>query len=153
MERKILKAIQKGLPLSKSPFEELAREIGMPVEQLIVVLKEWKVAGKIRRAGAIVNHFQMGHATGAMVAWQVPESKIEAVGQFFASVQKVSHAYLRCSGHNWPYNMYTMVHASDDIELGTTIRTMSVQTQITEYRVLKTICELKKSPPRYVAEQ
>lgn len=153
LERRILKAIQGGLPLSKSPFEQLAHTAGLPVEQLLAVLKQWKAEGKIRRVGAIVNHFQTGHGVGAMVVWQVPESKTEAVGQLFASVDKVSHAYLRQSSCQWPYNMYTMVHASDEGELENIIQAMSAQSGITEYRVLKTIRELKKTPPRYIAEQ
>ena len=153
IERKILGAIQNGMPLSRTPYEDLSKDIGIPKEQLLQTLQQWNVEKKIRRLGAIVNHFQMGHGVGAMVVWHVPESETDRVGKLFASVPKVSHAYLRPSNEQWPYNLYTMVHAGDDEELMTTIKTMSRESGIEDYRALKTVRELKKVPPTYIIEK
>lgn len=152
LERKILSAVQYGLPMTRSPYLDIADKIGIPVTQLLETLGQWKAEGKIRRAGAIVNHFQMGHGVGAMVVWNVPQARTDEVGGLFASFPKVSHAYLRPSSKQWPYNLYTMAHASDSGELEITIEAMSTKSGIKEFRVLKTVRELKKVPPTYILE-
>ena len=151
-QRKILSAIQHGLPLCRSPYEQLAQKIGIPLGQLLGTLRDWLEEKKIRRVGAIVNHFQMGHGAGAMVVWNVPEGRIDEVGTLLASFAKVSHAYQRPSHERWPYNLYTMVHAGTAEELDATVEAMSRQSRITEFRVLKTVRELKKVPPTYIGE-
>ena len=152
IERKILSAIQYGMPMSQSPYQDLSEKIGISVDSFLEMLRQWKAESKIRRTGAIVNHFQMGHGVGAMVVWSVPEDRIDQAGELFASLPKVSHAYLRPSNEQWPYNLYTMVHASDESELKVTIETMSRKSGIKEFRELKTVRELKKVPPTYIVE-
>lgn len=153
LERRVLGAVQHGMPMSLSPYQDLADAVGIPCEHLLDILRRWKAEGKIRRLGAIVNHFQMGHGTGAMVVWNVPEDRANEVGALFASFDKVSHAYRRPSKKHWPYNVYTMVHAGSDAELERTVKTMSEQSGLTEFRELKTVKELKKTPPVYITEK
>ena len=61
LEKKILSAIQYGMPMSLTPYQDLADKIGVTSEQLLNMLRNWKADKRIRRLGAIVNHFQMGH--------------------------------------------------------------------------------------------
>ena len=153
LEKKILSAVQYGMPMSLSPYRDLADKIGITSEQLLGTLRNWKADKRIRRLGAIVNHFQMGHGVGAMVVWRVPDERVQQVGELFASFPKVSHAYQRPSKKEWPYNLYTMVHATGAEELESTIRTMSRQSGVAEFRDLKTVKELKKVPPTYIIEK
>lgn len=150
LERDILRAIQHGMPVSLTPYQDIADGIGISVDQLLEVLREWVSEKKIRRVGAIVNHFQIGHGAGAMVVWNVAEERIDEIGTLFSSLPRVSHAYQRPVQKHWPYNLYTMVHASDKNELGRTLREMSRKSGIRDYRALKTVQELKKVPPTYV---
>jgi DNA-binding Lrp family transcriptional regulator len=149
-ERKIVAVIQCGMPNSLTPYEDMAERIGIPVEQLLDTLKAWKAQGKIRRIGAIVNHFQLGYGVGAMVAWDVPHDKVESIGQLFASFAEVSHAYQRSSAPGWPYTLYTMVHTSTAAKLDLAIRAMSQASGIKHFHVLKTVRELKKVAPTYI---
>lgn len=153
LEKKILSAVQYGIPISLTPYQDLADKIGITSEQLLGILRNWRADKKIRRLGAIVNHFRMGHGVGAMVVWSVPDERVQHVGELFASFPKVSHAYQRPSREQWPYNLYTMVHAASKEELEQTIRTMSQQSGVAEYRDLKTVRELKKVPPTYIIEK
>ena len=61
----------------------MAQEIGMETDELLRVLKDWKKEGKLRRIGAIVNHFKVGLPAGAMVVWRVGPEQVEEVGQMF----------------------------------------------------------------------
>lgn len=152
IEKKVLSAIQHGMPFSRKPYEDLAADIGITSEQLLGLLRKWKSEKKIRRLGAIVNHFQMGHGFGAMVVWRVPENRIKEVGNLFALFGNVSHAYQRPTSKQWPYALYTMVHASSSDELEQTLAAMSHQSGIREFHALKTVRELKKVPPTYILD-
>ena len=151
-EKKVLNAIQHGMPMTLEPYQDLADTIDIAPEQVLQMLRDWKNDKRIRRLGAIVNHFQMGHGIGAMVVWNVPEKDADQIGQQFASFSKVSHAYRRPSKKNWSFNLYTMVHATCADELEKTIRDMSSQSGISEFRALKTVRELKKVPPTYIID-
>lgn len=153
VEKKVLSAIQHGMPMTLEPYQDLADTIGIAPEHLLQMLRAWKNDKRIRRLGAIVNHFQMGHGIGAMVVWNVPEERADQIGQQFASFSKVSHAYRRPSKKNWPFTLYTMVHATCADELAKTIQDMSRQSGIMEFRALKTVRELKKVPPTYIIEK
>ena len=101
IEKKILAVLQEGLPSSQTPYIDMAQQIGIEVSELLAVLKDWKKQGKLRRIGAIVNHFNVGLKGAAMVVWRVePEHVIEA-GQLFATFKEVSHAYERQTCKNW----------------------------------------------------
>ena len=150
IEKKILAAIQHGLPESKNPFKEIAEQIGIDSEQLLEILKDWKEQGKIRRIGAIVNHFKVGLGGAAMVVWQVEPEKSEQVGSKLANFEQVSHAYERRTYENWPYNIYTMVHGKNIEDVQQTVRLMSKECGISNFRILVTEKELKKVPPTYI---
>lgn len=149
-EQKILAVLQHGLPESRNPFKEMAEKIGIDTEQLLEILKDWKEQGKIRRIGAIVNHFKVGLSGAAMVVWQVEPEKSEQVGNTLAGFEQVSHAYERRTYENWPYNIYTMVHGKNIEDVKQTVRQMSQACGISNFRVLFTEKELKKVPPTYI---
>jgi siroheme decarboxylase len=67
IDSKILAVLQAGLPKSASPYEDLAKSVGIDTQKLLAILEDWKRLGKIRRKGAIVNNFNLGLDTGAMV--------------------------------------------------------------------------------------
>jgi DNA-binding Lrp family transcriptional regulator len=74
--------------MTLEPYQDLADTIGVAPEQVLKMLREWKKDKRIRRLGAIVNHFQMGHGIGAMVVWNVPEEDADQIGQQFASFSR-----------------------------------------------------------------
>ena len=153
VEQKVLTVIQKGFPNSRSPYRDMAAKAAMETEQFLSVLKKWKRQGKLRRVGAVVNHFKAGLGSGAMVAWQVEPEKIEKVGHILAGFKQVSHAYERKTADNWPYNLYTMVHSNNIEDLERIVRQMSQACGVTKYRILLTEGELKKVPPTYITPE
>lgn len=152
VEQKILAVLQKGLPAGAAPYKEMALQAGMDTEKFLEVLADWKKNGKLRRVGAILNHFKAGLGYGAMVAWQVPSERAAEIGRTLAGFAEVSHAYERRCSANWPYNLYTMVHGSSAEDVKQTVERMSEACRISDYRMLVTKKELKKAPPTYVSE-
>jgi DNA-binding Lrp family transcriptional regulator len=150
IDREILAVLQAGLPKSASPYKDMAQLVGIDIRELLAILDDWKRQGKLRRRGAIVNHFNLGLDAGAMVVWQVDPAHIEQVGKTLAQFKEVSHAYERKTTKNWPYSIYSMVHGTSFEPLQQTIRRMSEACNVSNYRVLVTEKELKKVPPTYV---
>ncbi len=150
VEKRILAALQEGLPRSRTPYRDLACRIGISTDELLAVLGRWKQNGTIRRIGAVVNHFQVGLGEGAMVVWKVEPDRVEQAGAVFAGFEEVSHAYERQTTTGWPYNVYTMVHGATPEEVRRTVERMSEAAGVSEYQILSTRKELKKVAPRYI---
>jgi DNA-binding Lrp family transcriptional regulator len=130
----------------------LAREIGISTEELLATLEAWKEEGKLRRIGAVVNHFQVGLGEGAMVVWKVEPDRVAEVGAVLAGFEEVSHAYERRTAPGWDYNLYTMVHGTTPEAVRRTVERMSQTVGVSDYQILATRKELKKVPPKYVQE-
>ncbi len=150
IEHKVLAALQDGLPRSRTPYCDMAHRVGISVNELLAVLDRWKRDGTIRRIGAIVNHFQVGLADGAMVVWRVEPGRVADVGVVLASFEEVSHAYERQTAPGWEYNLYTMVHGTTPEAVRQTVERMSQAAGVSDYLILFTRKELKKVAPRYV---
>ena len=151
LEKTVLAALQEGFPRdSLTPYADVADRIGMDTTALLELLAQWQSQGKIRRIGAIVNHFHVGMGSGAMVVWQVEPDRIEEVGLCLAGFPEVSHAYQRPASAQWPYNLYTMVHGADPAGTEATVKRMSDACRVADYQLLLTEKELKKVPPTYI---
>ena len=153
IERRVLAVIQKGISLCQCPYEEMAEKAGIDTEVFLEVLKNWQRDGRIRRIGAVVNHFKVGLGSSAMVVWAVEPQRTGQVGEILAAFDEVSHVYERDFNETWPYNLYTMIHAEDESKIKQIIEQMSHACGIENYRILKTVRELKKVPPIYVIDE
>ncbi|MGQ9733043.1 MAG: siroheme decarboxylase subunit beta [Candidatus Zipacnadales bacterium] len=145
----VIQQLQNGISRERRPFEYLAANAGIPVREFIARMLRLKKDGIIRRMGARVRQREMGWQANALAVWCVPPHEVERVGTLFASLKQVSHCYTRTTAANFPYNLYTMVHALTWEELDRLISHMAHQSGIQDYRVLRTLRELKKSTPRY----
>ncbi|HPD45783.1 MAG TPA: hypothetical protein P5279_03345 [Anaerohalosphaeraceae bacterium] len=152
IEKRVLAVLQKGFPLTQTPYDDMAREIGIRTNQLLMVLKRWRAEGILRRVGAIVSHTKVGLQAAEMVVWQVAPDRIEEVGTRLAAFPQVSHAYERPPAENWPWNLYTMVHGADSAEIEQTVQAMSRTSGVDKYCRLRTLRELMKAPPTYIKD-
>ncbi|CAB5079209.1 Siroheme decarboxylase AhbB, alternate heme biosynthesis pathway [Olavius algarvensis associated proteobacterium Delta 3] len=149
LEKKIIASLQEDLPIDSRPYRLIARDIGVPEERILEVLRSLCDRGIIRRFGATLRHQKSGFAANAMGAWIVDESLIDAVGEQMAAFPEVSHCYRRNPTDGWPYNLYTMIHAGDEDSCVDTARRMSEATGVTDFELLFSREELKKTSMVY----
>ena len=149
VEKKIIASIQKDMPVIKRPYLKIARDLGISEAELLACLKDLCKRGVIRRFGATLRHQRTGFTANAMVAWKVDENRIEEVGQQMAAFQQVSHCYRRNPTKDWPYNLYTMLHASDEQSCYKMARRMARATSVEDYSLLFSREELKKTSMVY----
>ncbi len=150
-EQKVIAAIQGDMPITAHPYRELAARVGMTEAAFIAVLEGLRDRDIIRRFGATLRHQKSGYAANAMGAWKVPEERIEAVGARMAACRQISHCYRRNPNADWPYNLYTMIHAESPEACREIARDMARATGVADYTLLFSLRELKKTSMTYFA--
>jgi DNA-binding Lrp family transcriptional regulator len=148
-DRRIIQLIQGDIPLDVRPFAVLAEKLGMEEEELIDRVKSLQKRGIIRRFGATLRHQEAGFSANAMVAWMVREERIEEVGRSMAAFREVTHCYQRQSCKDWKYNLYTMIHGDSEEQCHRIAEKMSAETGMTDYVLLFSEKEFKKTSMRY----
>jgi DNA-binding Lrp family transcriptional regulator len=149
LEKKIIASIQEDMAITDRPYIQIAQNLGISETELLQNLKDLCKRGVIRRFGATLRHQRTGFTANAMVAWRVAEDRMDEVGQKMASFRQVSHCYRRNPNDEWPYNLYTMVHANDEQSCHATARKMSSATAVEDYTLLFSRQELKKTSMVY----
>jgi len=149
LQIKIIKAIQESLPVSKTPFKEVADRVGIPEDDLLAQLRAWKLDGTIRRFGSILRHQNAGYSANAMCVWNVPNDRIENFARVSVEYGAVSHCYQRPRFADFEYNLYTMIHGKSKEDCELVIAEISERTGVTDYAILTTVKEFKKSSPIY----
>ena len=147
--KKIVKALQEELPVSTQPFRAIAERCGMSEKELLEKIRQLKEQGIIRRFGARVRHQRLGMTANGMGVWQVPEKDIQRIGKIMASFPEVSHCYQRPTYPDWPYNMFTMIHARTREECRRVAERIKKATGLQDYELLFSKREFKKSTMRY----
>jgi siroheme decarboxylase len=136
IDQRIIRRLQQDFPLTASPYQELADEIGISETELLNRLKQMKTCGVLRKMGAVLQHRNAGFHGNALCCWQVPEERVEEVAKQMSACAYISHVYLRQSHPKWPYNMYTVFHSQNREHCLELIREMAKNTGITNYQIL-----------------
>jgi siroheme decarboxylase len=150
-EKSIIRALQNGLPVVDQPFLAISEELGLAESFMLHHIRRWMENGAIRRFGARLDHRRAGFTVNALVVWA--GDQIQAWGKEFAGIQEVSHCYIRRSYPDWPYRLYTMVHAQNEEEMVNTLVRMRQIAQGARFAVLPTRYELKKTSMKYFLEK
>ena len=112
IDRAIIVATQSGLPLVSRPYDVIAEQLGIEATELKRRIIRMQDTGIIRRIGAVPNHYALGYRANGMTVWDVPDDKIDALGEKVGALEFVSHCYHRPRRlPDWRYNLFAMVHA------------------------------------------
>ena len=153
IEKQIIAAVQADLPLTEQPYAELAQRVDLSEDEFMQILQRLCDRGVIRRFGATIRHQKSGFSANVMVAWIVDEDQMEAVGSKMAAFKQVSHCYRRSPNGDWPYNLYTMVHAKDERTCREIAREMAQTAGVEDYALLFSRKELKKTSMTYFPDK
>ncbi len=113
MQDELLYQMQHAFPLSQRPFKELAKTLGSNETEVIDTVRRLKEEGIIRQTSAIFDTKRLGY-TSSLVAFKVPEEKIEDAADIINAHPGVSHNYLR----NHDYNIWFTMAVAPDSRLG-----------------------------------
>jgi DNA-binding Lrp family transcriptional regulator len=88
----MLAALQRGIPLSRRPFGDLALEIGCGGEDLIAAVEKSRAEGKVRRFGAVFDTRRLGYRSALCCA---SVSRPDEAAAVLIPHREVTHCYLR----------------------------------------------------------
>jgi len=101
VDRQIISATQGGLPLVAQPYQQVAEQLGLDVNELLARMRS-----------------MLGFRANGMSVWDVDDSRIDALGKRVGALDFVSHCYQRPRYlPEWPYNLFAMVHGRDRQEV------------------------------------
>ena len=147
IDLKIISGLRKGISLSPSPFDEIAAELAITPQEILLRLTRLKEEGVIRRFGASIKPTSIGLAANALVAWNVPEDKVREVGDYLSKYPEISHCYERKTDMaRWAYNLYTVMHAQNREDIQRMVNEFSTTLGL-EYKILFSLRDLKRSVP------
>ena len=88
----MLAALQRGIPIARRPFEELAREVGCAESELIGLAARSLRDGTARRFGAVFDARRVGFKSALCCATLVDP---DAAAAMLSARREVTHCYLR----------------------------------------------------------
>ena len=113
-DRRLIAAVQDGLPLAPRPYAAIGEKIGIGEAEVIAGLRRLIDDGVIKRLGVIVRHRELGYRANAMVVWDVPDTRVGDAGRVLAALPFVTLCYRRPRRPPaWPYNLFCMIHGRD----------------------------------------
>jgi DNA-binding Lrp family transcriptional regulator len=148
-DRAFVRELQRDFELVSRPFAPMAERLGVNEEALFAWAEEARAKRWLRRVAGVLRHRQAGFDGNGLGVWNVPEGRIEEVGALAASYPQVSHCLQRATHPDWPYGLFTAVHARTREGCEEIVREISHSTGVSDYLVLFSTKEYKKTRVQY----
>ncbi|MBT9293067.1 siroheme decarboxylase subunit beta [Prosthecodimorpha staleyi] len=117
-DRRLLAAVQAGLPLVREPYRAVAERLGLDKADVMARLERLLASGAVRRIGAVPNHYRLGLVHNGMTVWDVADAEVDRLGAAVGALDFVTHCYRRPRALPlWPYNLFAMVHGRTEGEI------------------------------------
>ena len=94
IDRKIINHLQGGFPLVENPWDELSRQLDIPVDEMICRVERMTSEGILSRFGPIYNAEKMGGGL-TLAAMKVEAEHFDEMTEIVNSFDEVAHNYAR----------------------------------------------------------
>ncbi len=147
----VLLAVQDGLPLSPTPYRDVAREVDASVDSVLETVEGLLDRGQIKRVGCVVNHVVTGFDANCMVVWNVPDDRLDERGRAVGSLPYVTLCYHRPRrpDQGWEYNLFTMVHGREETAVDAVVDELAADHLPFPHERLYSTETLKQTGARY----
>jgi DNA-binding Lrp family transcriptional regulator len=122
LHKQLLNDYQRNFPLSPTPYQDIASELGVSETEVIDALTELNETDVITRIGPVIPPNRIGVSTLAAIA--VPEAQLHDIAQIVSACPEVNHNYER--EHH--FNLWFVIIASDADHLRRVIAEIEQQT-------------------------
>ena len=129
---KILDAVQKAVPLTTRPWDEVGRTVGLSGAEVLRRLRRLSDTGMIRKIGPIIDARKVGLTASTLVGVRVPPERIEEIAGVINQYDEVSHNYQR----NHEYNLWFTLTAPSQDELSRILKEIQAKTGVSNEDVL-----------------
>ncbi len=148
-----IRALQEDLPLTPEPFELLGAEEGLSGEELLEFGKRFLEKEIMRRYAGVLHHRAAGFVVNGMAVWKVPLARLEELGPVMGGFRGVTHCYQRPTYEDWPYTIFTMIHARTGPECKGVVEAIAAKAGMTDYAILYSTKEYKKVRVKYFTKE
>ncbi len=124
-QRRLLNEYQQDMPLSPTPYADMAQELGVSEAEVLAALAELRDAEVISRVGPVLAIHRVGASTLAAMA--VAPDRLEAVAQLVSDHPAVNHNYER----EHRFNLWFVATAASEGKLAEAITELERQTGLT----------------------
>lgn len=154
LEIRFIRAMQQDLAIEAEPFVAMAGRLGVSLAELQQLTNEMTANGRLRRFSAVLRHREIGFSANGMGVWAVPgtDADILRVGEQMATFRAVTHCYRRPSYPDWPYNIFTMIHARTKDECAAVVTALAAETGVRDHGILYSTKEYKKTRVQYFTD-
>jgi DNA-binding Lrp family transcriptional regulator len=111
LEQHLLNDFQHNLPLSATPFADMASQLGITEDEVMHTLQRLQSDGAISRIGPVFRPNRVGVSTLAAMA--IPQDELECVARIISAFPEVNHNYER----EHEFNLWFVVTASSEEHL------------------------------------
>ena len=111
LEQRLLNEFQQGMPLTATPYADIARQLGVYETTVIETLQRLQTEGVVSRVGAVFRPNRVGASTLAAMA--VPAGELAEVAAIVNEFDEVNHNYER----EHRFNLWFVVVARDEDQL------------------------------------
>ncbi|MCM8857327.1 MAG: Lrp/AsnC family transcriptional regulator [Candidatus Thiodiazotropha sp.] len=122
IEKRLLNDFQDGFPLTTSPFQDIAEQLGSNEQIVMNTLEQLQSNGLISRVGPVFRPNRVGASTLAAMA--VPMERLEAVAALVSGYGEVNHNYER----EHDLNLWFVATAADREKLNSVISEIETRT-------------------------
>ena len=122
IEKQLIDGWQRGFPLVKRPYAEIAEKLGISEQKVIELLEALKQRGVLSRAGAVVRPNTAGAST--LVAMQVEPERLDEVAATVSAEASVNHNYER----EHELNLWFVVTEKNAEQLQSTLERIEAKT-------------------------
>lgn len=127
LEKHLLDDYQQGLPLSATPYADMAEQLGVSEDEVLRTLQSLQDDGVISRIGPVFAPNRIGASTLAAMA--VPEQELECIARIISAFPEVNHNYQR----EHEFNLWFVVTATGEQHLQQVLLDIE---NITEYPLM-----------------
>jgi siroheme decarboxylase len=147
-----IRVLQQDMPLVPRPFRVEAEREGFTEDELLDYAHKFIADTRMRRCAAILAHRRAGFLANGMGVWKMDEDQATALGYKIASFPQVTHCYQRPTYDDWPYRVFSMVHARTEDKVREVIDDIAAETGLNEYDILFSTKEYKKTRVPYFTD-
>ncbi|WP_122088023.1 siroheme decarboxylase subunit beta [Halalkalicoccus subterraneus] len=151
LDTRVLLEIQGGLPLSYTPYADVARTVGAEERAVLDSIRGLLDTGCIKRIGCVINHLVTGFDANCMVVWDVPDDELDARGRAVGALPYVTLCYHRPrrSELGWEYDLFTMIHGREPAAVDAQIDELAAEYLPYDHERLYSTETLKQTGARY----
>ncbi|MEI7429944.1 MAG: Lrp/AsnC family transcriptional regulator [Betaproteobacteria bacterium] len=132
--RRLVMALQEGLPLFFRPFSVLATRVGCDENEVLERIRLWCEEGVIKRFGVVARYPQPLAYSSALLVHDIPDDKVAQLGDVLAREPDVTLCYQRSRRlPEWPYNLFCMVSGPARNEVQARITQLRRSLDLTPY--------------------